>query len=302
MSIEQIITTALPIVSGVVGIVAGYLAPKLSDDRKKYTPSNAIELLKMGKPEVWNEVRFTNSDWTPILDSIDLSRAFLQGVNFKDAIIKNCKLCESDLEGASFERSKISGSDFTNSNIKNSTFLDAEMQSVSFDGANATNAEFQGVNIDVLQSYRVKNDRDDNESGESIEDMSPHDFELLVAKLMDDFGYFVDSDIPNSDRGFDLLLSPKDPVLGGSKYLLEVKRYSKNNKVSSSTIRELLGAIVMNDADGGVVVTNSSFTTDAINFAKHNRNLRLIDGTLLKQMIAEHNAKIEPNKIIQQTP
>ncbi|MCA9156364.1 MAG: restriction endonuclease [Planctomycetales bacterium] len=49
-------------------------------------------------------------------------------------------------------------------------------------------------------------------------------------------------------------------------------------------VRELMGVVASESADGGVVVTSGSFTADAVEFAIRNP-IELIDGQQLEKMI-----------------
>lgn len=59
------------------------------------------------------------------------------------------------------------------------------------------------------------------------------------------------------------------------KYVIQVKFY--NNPVSNKAVQEVVGAIGMYKADKGIVVTNSTFTSSAIELAKAN-DIELVDG------------------------
>lgn len=64
------------------------------------------------------------------------------------------------------------------------------------------------------------------------------------------------------------------------KYVIQVKFY--NNPVGNKAVQEVVGAIGMYKADKGIVVTNSTFTTSAIELANAN-NIELINGTKIEE-------------------
>ena len=64
------------------------------------------------------------------------------------------------------------------------------------------------------------------------------------------------------------------------KYVIQVKFY--NNPVGNKAVQEVVGAIGMYKADKGIVVTNSTFTSSAIELAQAN-NIELINGDKIEE-------------------
>ena len=83
-----------------------------------------------------------------------------------------------------------------------------------------------------------------------------------------------------ADGGVDLWLDSDDGL-----YLVQCKQW-RSQKVSVRIVRELYGVMAAEGAYGGAVVTSGAFTTDAEAFAR-GKPIDLIDGTKLKNMIAE---------------
>jgi restriction system protein len=101
-------------------------------------------------------------------------------------------------------------------------------------------------------------------------------------------GYRVlENDGPGPDGGIDLVLR-KD----GEKYLVQCKQW-RAFKVSVTVIRELYGVMAASGAAGGFVVTSGRFTTEAQEFAA-GRNVRLIDGPRLREMLRQAKASGAP--------
>lgn len=302
MSLDYNSIAIAAIVSSALGVVVGYLVPKLSKQKTKYTPENAVELLMLEKPDVWNEVRFTNRNWKPVIKNLDAKNLSLQSVNFDDATLIGCDFEHTNLEAASFRGSELVNVNFSSANLKDAVFDNSVLDAVKLDRANSKNTDFSGIEATILQDAGLAISKEvlDKEA-ERIEDLSPGEFENLVIKLFESFGYSSVSPDSNRDYGYDIMLHPNDPVLGDNIYLLEAKRYSSERKVSASVVRELIGATVMKNAKGGVLVTNSSFTAEAIRAAEQYGNLRLIDGAKLRELITDFNRKTNPNNRIQQT-
>ena len=65
----------------------------------------------------------------------------------------------------------------------------------------------------------------------------------------------------------------------GKKYLVQCKRYSEKNTVKVGVVQELMGVVTSENAEGGWVVTTSTFTKAAKEFAKKNKIIKLIDSS-----------------------
>lgn len=72
------------------------------------------------------------------------------------------------------------------------------------------------------------------------------------------------------------VIAYKDDV----KYVIQVKFY--NNPVGNKAVQEVVGAIGMYKADKGIVVTNSIFTSSAVELAQAN-NIELVDGEKIEE-------------------
>jgi restriction system protein len=105
--------------------------------------------------------------------------------------------------------------------------------------------------------------------------MKPIDFERRVAEMYYKLGYKKEiTDKASGDGGIDIILCKM-----GKKYLVQCKRYSEKNTVKVGVVRELMGVVASENADGGWVVTTSTFTNAAKEFAKKNKILKLIDSS-----------------------
>lgn len=64
------------------------------------------------------------------------------------------------------------------------------------------------------------------------------------------------------------------------KYVIQVKFYS--NPVGNKAVQEVVASIGMYKADQGIVVTNSTFTSSAVELANAN-NIELVDGEKIEE-------------------
>jgi restriction system protein len=120
-----------------------------------------------------------------------------------------------------------------------------------------------------------------SKSADALDNMSWHEFELLVGEAFRLQGYRVsEQGGAGPDGGIDLVLGK-----GSEKFLVQCKQW-KAFKVSVTVVRELYGVMAAKGAAGGFVVTSGSFTDDATAFAS-GRNIKLIDGPLLHGLISQ---------------
>jgi restriction system protein len=116
---------------------------------------------------------------------------------------------------------------------------------------------------------------------QTLEGMSWHEFEVLVGESFRLRGYKVTArGGGGADGGIDLVLR-KD----GETYLVQCKQW-KAFKVGVEVVRELYGAMTANGAAGGFVVTSGTFT-EAANELAHGRNITLVDGPQLFDMLRQ---------------
>jgi len=102
---------------------------------------------------------------------------------------------------------------------------------------------------------------------EKLYGLPPRQFEELVAELLLRMGHKATLTPETHDGGFDIICTAKDS-LGKHLYLVECKRYSKHKPVRVGVIRELNGVVGKKQASGGLVVTTSYFTSEALKEAQ----------------------------------
>lgn len=119
----------------------------------------------------------------------------------------------------------------------------------------------------------------------ALDGVSWREFEMLVGEAFRLQGYrVVEAGGGGPDGGIDLILD-KD----GERFFVQCKQW-KAFKVGVEVVRELYGVMAAKGAAGGFVVTSGRFTDAATAFAA-GRNLQLIDGPVLLQMIKQAKAK-----------
>lgn len=140
-----------------------------------------------------------------------------------------------------------------------------------------------GAGASALKAYRNKKllaEAKEAVGSTDLMDLSWEDFEHLVGEAFRERGFSVSETSPGPDGGVDLELR-KD----GELHLVQCKRW-RARKVGVEIVRELYGVMSAHRAVGGYVVSSSTFSQEARNFAK-GRNIELWDGTKLKAVIRQ---------------
>ena len=101
------------------------------------------------------------------------------------------------------------------------------------------------------------------------DDLSPRQFEELIAELFSGFGFSVNLTARTRDGGYDVSAIQHNEF-GWQRYLIECKRYEPEKKISVDVVRSLHGVVVSENATKGIIATTASFSKPALNLAdKH---------------------------------
>ncbi|MEC8964976.1 MAG: restriction endonuclease [Pseudomonadota bacterium] len=126
-------------------------------------------------------------------------------------------------------------------------------------------------------------------------EITPRQFEEIVAEVFKSKGYEVDLTKRTRDGGKDIIAIHTDSLGISNKYFIECKCYSENNKINVDVVRTLYG--VKNTKDGpnkAILVTTSTFTNDARKFVENEASsswdLSLVDRERLLQWLNEYNS------------
>lgn len=122
---------------------------------------------------------------------------------------------------------------------------------------------------------------------EAVYNISPREFEELVAEVFAQRGYNVEITQATRDGGCDIIATKN---IDGLPYmiLIECKRYDRRNHVGVQLVRSLLGVQTDRKANKAVLVTSSSFMKNAKDFAERQQHLiSLVDFEDLMQMIEQ---------------
>lgn len=114
--------------------------------------------------------------------------------------------------------------------------------------------------------------------------LSGHDFEDLVEGLLLRMGFAISGRRAAGDGGIDMIATRDDPLTGG-KFVIQCKRYQ--GPVGVPFVRDLYGVLHSEAASKGILITNSTFTPQATEFAV-GKPLELVDGEKLVALLATY--------------
>jgi restriction system protein len=112
---------------------------------------------------------------------------------------------------------------------------------------------------------------------ESIYSLPPRKFEEVIAELLTSMGWQVELTKATRDGGKDILAYLATDI-GKLLCLVEAKKYRRERKIGVELVRSLYGTLCDYQANSAMLVTTSSFTSDAHHFQrKHRYQLALRD-------------------------
>ncbi|WP_152547802.1 restriction endonuclease [Paenibacillus ehimensis] len=124
---------------------------------------------------------------------------------------------------------------------------------------------------------------------ELIRGIDPRQFEEIVAEIFHKKGFSVTLTPRTRDGGKDIY-AIQNGIFGRQLFVIECKRYSNTHKVGVELVRGIYGVKVAERATAAMLVTTSSFSKDAIDFASPLKyELSLKDYTDLKFWLKEYN-------------
>jgi restriction system protein len=133
---------------------------------------------------------------------------------------------------------------------------------------------------------------------------SPSFFEQLIIDLLVAMGYGgshrnAAAQLGKSgDGGVDGVVN--EDRLGLDRVYVQAKRYASTVPVGRPEVQAFVGSLVGLGATKGVFVTTSSFSRQAIEFARHlTQRIILIDGNQLADLMVEHNVGVRTSRALE---
>lgn len=117
----------------------------------------------------------------------------------------------------------------------------------------------------------------------ALQSMDEYAFEYFVADLWSELGWQTEVTTASADKGVDVIAYRNSPF--PQKQIIQAKRYSPDNPVSSSEVQQYAGLHLQeDDVDAVVVVSTSRFTSNAQEVAA-DTNVKLIDSEDICEII-----------------
>lgn len=151
----------------------------------------------------------------------------------------------------------------------------------------------------LYASYETIRQETYEEILDTILTKTPMAFERLVVELLQKMGYGGAVEKAgrvtqySKDGGIDGEIY--EDVLGLGRIHIQAKRYQKNNTIGRPDIQSFAGALLGDNANKGVFITTSKFSTDAVIYAQNLSNARivLIDGQKLAEYIYKYGLGVQ---------
>jgi restriction system protein len=120
--------------------------------------------------------------------------------------------------------------------------------------------------------------------------INPYQFEEFIGHLLECMGYHARVTQKSADGGVDII-AHKDE-LGFAPPVIKVQCKQTLNSIGQPDVSQLYGHV--EPTEFGLFVTLGAFTADARRFERSKRNLRLIDGNELIELIFSHYSRFQP--------
>ena len=122
------------------------------------------------------------------------------------------------------------------------------------------------------------------------QELKGHPLAHFVANLLNGMGYHTRISPEGPDGGIDIIAHRDE--LGFEPPIVKVQVKSSEGNVGQPIVAALNGNI--GNLEHGLLITLGGFTPPAINFARNNSNLRLIDGEELVDLVLAHYEQFDP--------
>ncbi|WP_417559967.1 restriction endonuclease [Marinomonas sp.] len=146
----------------------------------------------------------------------------------------------------------------------------------------------------LRNAYKTINDALAQDILKRTRNVSPAFFEQLLIDLLITMGYGGTEEGTahalgkSGDNGVDGVIN-QDP-LGVDQIYIQAKRYKHGNNISSGDIRDFFGALNLHNAQKGLFITTSDFTSSAIDTAqKLSTRIVLVNGYDLAKLMLRYN-------------
>lgn len=131
-----------------------------------------------------------------------------------------------------------------------------------------TPEEFRAGKVELVTDPRIIQYLADHP--DDLHDLTPRQFEELIAELLRDMGYEAKLGPRGRDGGIDVY-AERALETGPELVFVQCKRYREDNKVAQSVVKQLFADVTTKGASRGLIVTTSSFTGPALGLINEQR-------------------------------
>ena len=125
------------------------------------------------------------------------------------------------------------------------------------------------------------------ENPEALYQLEDREFEFVMAEIYSKLGYKVELTKATRDGGKDIIIR-KPEILGDFVYYVECKKYAAKRHIGVGIVRELVGTVLTDKVNGGILATTSYFSPDAKKFIKDNKynyQIQMHDYDVIRNML-----------------
>ena len=110
----------------------------------------------------------------------------------------------------------------------------------------------------IIYYKSYKNFEGNNQLYNLVHRLTPHEFEIWCSEYLSQLGFTNIILLPlGPDGGKDIICEK-----GSEKFYVECKRYSLNNSISTLQVEKLLGAMISDNINNGIIITTGPVSDD----------------------------------------
>jgi len=110
----------------------------------------------------------------------------------------------------------------------------------------------------IIYYKSYKDFQGNNQLYNLVHRLTPHEFEIWCSEYLSQLGFTNIFLLPLGPDGGKDIICEKD----SQKFYVECKRYSLNNSISTLQVEKLLGAMISNNINNGIIITTGTISDD----------------------------------------
>ena len=125
------------------------------------------------------------------------------------------------------------------------------------------------------------------ENPDVLYQLEDREFEIVMAEIYSKLGYKVEITKATRDGGKDIIIR-KPEILGDFVYYVECKKYAAKRHIGVGIVRQLVGTVLTDKVNGGILATTSYFSPDAKRFIvdnKYDYQIQMHDYDVIRNML-----------------